>query len=84
MDAVQKQLDYWKKVVAEHEDQGLKVWGPDDFKAGERILPHGRPAVIEKVNPKTLRVKFDLEWMNALNIPKVPYDAQSQKCKDVA
>ena len=26
MDEVQEQLDYWKKVVAEHEDQGLKVW----------------------------------------------------------
>jgi hypothetical protein len=84
MDEVQEQLDYWKKVVAEHEDQGLKVWGPDDFKAGERILAHGRPAVIVKVNPKTLRVKFDLEWMNALDITKVPYDALSQKCKEVA
>jgi len=41
-------------------------------------------AVIVKVNPKTLRVKFDLEWMNALNITKVPYDALSQKCKEVA
>jgi hypothetical protein len=84
MDAVQEQLDYWKKVVAEHEDEGLKVWGPDDFKAGERILAHGRPAVIVKVNPKTLRVKFDLEWMNALDITKVPYDALSQECKEVA
>jgi len=84
MDEVQEQLDYWKKVVGEHEDQGLKVWGPDDFKAGERILAHGRPAVIVKVNPKTLKVKFDLEWMNALNITKVPYDALSQKCKEVA
>ena len=84
MDEVQEQLDYWKKVVAEHEDQGLKVWGPDDFKPGERIQAHGRPAVIVKVNPKTLRVKFDLEWMNALNITKVPYDALSQKCKEVA
>jgi hypothetical protein len=45
MDEVQEQLDYWKKVVAEH----------------ERILAHGRPAVIVKVNPKTLRVKFDLD-----------------------
>jgi hypothetical protein len=37
-----------------------------------------------KVNPKTLRVKFDLEWMNALDIIKVPYDTPSQKCKEVA
>jgi hypothetical protein len=39
-----------------------------------------------KVNPKTLRVKFDLEWMNALNaldITKVPYNALSQKCKEM-
>jgi hypothetical protein len=53
MDEVQEQLDYWKKIVAEHEEEGLKIWGPDDFKAGERILAHGRPAVIVKVNPKT-------------------------------
>jgi hypothetical protein len=50
----------------------------------QRILAHGRPAVIVKANPKTLRVKFDLEWMNALDITKVPYDALSQKCKEVA
>jgi len=59
-------------------------WGPDDFSVGQRIMAHGRPAVIEKVNPKTLRVKNDLEWMNALDITKVPYDALSQKCKEVA
>jgi hypothetical protein len=52
------------------------------MKAGERILAHGRPAVIVKVNPNTLSVKFDLEWMNALNITKVPYNALSQKCKE--
>jgi hypothetical protein len=75
MDKVQEQLDYWKKVVAEHEDQGLKVWCPDDFSVGQRILVHGLPALIVKVNPKTLRVKFDLEWMNSLSISKVPYDA---------
>jgi hypothetical protein len=81
MDEVQEQLDYWKKVVSEHEDEGLKVWGPDDFSVGQRILAHGRTAVIVKVNPKTLRVKFDLEWMNALNITKVPYDALSQSAR---
>jgi ribosomal silencing factor RsfS len=84
MDEVQEQLDYWKKVVAEHEDQGLKVWGPDDFEAGEWVLAQCRSAVILKVNPKTLRVKFNLEWMNALDITKVPYDALSQNCKEVA
>jgi hypothetical protein len=52
-DEVQEQLDYWKKVVAEHEDQSLKIWGPDDFSVGQRILAHGRPAVIVKVNFKT-------------------------------
>jgi hypothetical protein len=25
-----------------------------------------------------------LEWMNALNITKVPFDALSQKCREVA
>jgi hypothetical protein len=34
MDEVQEHLDYWKKVVAEHEDEGLKVWGPNDFRGG--------------------------------------------------
>jgi hypothetical protein len=65
-------------------ERSIAFWGPGDFEAGERILAHARMAVIMKVNPKNLRVKFDLEWMNALDITNVPYNALSQKCKDVA
>ena len=50
----------------------------------QRVLAHGRPAVIVKVNPKTLRVMFDLEWMNALNITKVPMRLWAPECKEVA
>jgi len=33
-----------------------RVWSQDDFEAGERILNRGRPAVMVKVYPKTLRM----------------------------
>jgi hypothetical protein len=81
MDRIEHEIDYWKKIVSEKEEKGLKVWKPEDFKVGERISALGRPATVEKVNKKTLKVKYDLEWMNHLDITKVPYDALSQKCK---
>jgi hypothetical protein len=32
MDEVPEQLDYWEKVVAEHDNQGLKVWSQASIK----------------------------------------------------
>lgn len=81
MARIEYEIAYWNKIVSEKEEKGLKVWKPEDFKVGERISANGRPATVEKVNKKTLKVKYDLDWMNALDITKVPYDALSQKCK---
>lgn len=81
MDRLDEEIAYWQKVVSEKSDKGLKVWKPEDFKVGERISANGRPAVIAKINKKTLVVKYDLDWMNALDITKVSYNTLSQKCK---
>lgn len=78
MERIEHEIAYWKKVVS---DMNLKVWGPDDFKIGERITALGHPATIQKVNKKTLRVKYDLDWMNHMTITQVPYDKLGQKCK---
>lgn len=84
MDRLDEEIAYWEKIVLEKADKGLKVWGPEDFQVGERISANGRAAVIEKINKKTIRVKYDLDWMNHLTITKVPYDTLSQKCKGEA
>ena len=79
-DAPQEQIDYWKSVVAK---SGHKVWSPSDFKKGDRVTIRGSKATVTKINQKTIQVKYDEEWINNLNVTKVPFDELSQACKEV-
>jgi hypothetical protein len=85
---IQEQIDYWKSIVKQkQEEEGLKVWGPSDFKRGEQIRARGARAVIKRINPKSVTVEYiepGKEWMNNLDILKVPYNELGQKCKEVA
>lgn len=79
-DAPQEQIDYWKSVVTK---SGHKVWSPNDFKKGDRVTIRGSKATVTKINQKTIQVKYDEEWINNLNVTKVPFDELSQACKEV-
>lgn len=78
MERIEKEIAYWKQKI---EESGVKVWQPADFKKGDRIIVRGSRATIEKVNQKTIKVKYDTEWMNNLDVTKVPFNELGQKCK---
>jgi len=82
---INEPLEYWKGIVKQHEDQGMKVWGREDFKVGDQIIACGARATVRRVNPKSLTVEYCKEknWMNALTVTKVPYEHLGQKCKEV-
>jgi len=81
MEKYEHEIAYWKKVIEEH---GGKVWTPKDFAKGDRVIVRGSKATIEKVNKKTIVVKYDTEWMNHLDVTKVPYDDLGPNAKTVA
>ena len=47
------QLGYWQQLV---EESGVKVWGPDDFQAGDVLAYKNGFDVVVRVNRKTLSV----------------------------
>lgn len=56
---VREEVAYWRAHLAKLEAEGAKVWTRDDFQVGDRVkTPH--LGTVERVNAKTLRVRFDL------------------------
>lgn len=73
-----EEIAYWKKVLAE---SGDKIWGPKDFRTGERIKTQWGTALVEKVNRKTLTVRFEAECLKGLEKGKIAYNNLLQDCK---
>jgi hypothetical protein len=63
------ELAYWRKVVADQEEDGAKVWGPADFRPGDRVRYWGGWREVLKVNAKSLTVPSGYSWDERL-----PYD----------
>ncbi|MFA6372728.1 MAG: DUF3560 domain-containing protein [Methanothrix sp.] len=56
MEKHEHEIAYWKKAIEEH---GGKVWAPEDFAKGDRVVVRGSKATIGSVNKKTITVKYD-------------------------
>ncbi|HEX7276275.1 MAG TPA: DUF3560 domain-containing protein [Acidimicrobiales bacterium] len=67
--AVADELAYWRAHLANLEAAGVKMWGPADFRKGDRV--NGSATVI-RVNAKTLTVHHDV-WPASFRHP-LPYD----------
>ncbi|GGZ23504.1 hypothetical protein GCM10010387_15870 [Streptomyces inusitatus] len=55
-----EEIEYWERVVAKAEAEGVKIWGPADFVAGDFVRTLGSWYEIERVNPKTLSIAWNL------------------------
>lgn len=54
-----EQVAYWREHLASLESDGVKIYGPADFKVGDRIQrPHH--GIVERVNAKSLTVRYDV------------------------
>ncbi|MEU7092994.1 ParB/RepB/Spo0J family partition protein [Kitasatospora aureofaciens] len=54
------ELGYWRKVVADAEAEGFKVWGPRDFVPGDYVCYTGTWHQVARVNPKSLSIAWNL------------------------
>ncbi|KPI33302.1 parB-like partition protein [Actinobacteria bacterium OV450] len=56
-----EEIDFWEKLIAKAEaEDGLKIWGPDDFAPRDFVLSRGDWYQIARVNPKTLSIAWNL------------------------
>jgi hypothetical protein len=52
----QEKIDYWK---GELEASGSKIWTPEDFKKGDRVIGKHGSALVIRVNAKSLTVDYE-------------------------
>lgn len=70
LDVCRDELAHWRNEWAALEAAGMKVWGPGNFRKGDRVRYRNRWATVDRVNAKTLTVRTDV----MPQIPsKVPY-----------
>lgn len=50
------EIGYWKALVEQAQAEGVKVWGPDDFKKNDYALVCGRWLQVVRVNAKSVTV----------------------------
>jgi hypothetical protein len=69
LDELDDQLTYWRKIVADQQADGAKVWGPADFRKGDEVLSWGGWRTVLRVNAKSLTVPSGYSWND-----RVSYD----------
>jgi hypothetical protein len=50
------EIGYWERIIKEAESEGVKLWGPGDFKAGDFVRSGSRLLEVLRVNKKTVTV----------------------------
>lgn len=82
MDRLDSEITYWKQSL---EENGAKVWTPEDFVKGDHIQTRFGSAEVLRVNKKSLKVKFleyeDDAWQQKADFSKIPYSELGQNCK---
>ncbi|MDW8804337.1 DUF3560 domain-containing protein [Streptomyces scabiei] len=54
------EITHWEGIVEKAKAEGVKVWGPDDFTAGDFVRTGGSWYEVIRVNPKTLSIAWNL------------------------
>ncbi|GAA2948466.1 ParB/RepB/Spo0J family partition protein [Kitasatospora cinereorecta] len=55
-----EEIKYWEEIVAKAEEEGVKIWRPDDFAPRDFVLYSGSWYQVSRVNPKTLSIAWNL------------------------
>ncbi|MFF4292123.1 DUF3560 domain-containing protein [Streptomyces vinaceus] len=55
-----EEIAYWQKLIKEAEENGVKIWGPDDFAPRDYVLSRGSWYQVGRVNPKSLSIAWNL------------------------
>ncbi|WP_328434553.1 DUF3560 domain-containing protein [Streptomyces sp. NBC_00425] len=57
---LREEIACWQKIVEQAKADGVKMWGPEDFAAGDYVLYLGSWYQVKRVNAKTLSVAWNL------------------------
>ncbi len=57
---LERDIAGWEEVVEKAKAEGVKVWTPDDFAAGDFVRTGGSWYEVIRVNPKTLSIAWNL------------------------
>ncbi|WP_433856691.1 DUF3560 domain-containing protein [Streptomyces kronopolitis] len=60
MRRLREEIEHWEAVVEKAKDDGVKLWGPDDFAPGDFAVVLGSWHQVARVNPKTLSIAWNL------------------------
>lgn len=61
---VDDEIAYWRRVLAEAENRGVKLWARDDFTKGDFVVTRYEVAVeVVRVNAKSLTVPWAHYWV---------------------
>ncbi|MEU5091029.1 DUF3560 domain-containing protein [Streptomyces sp. NPDC021356] len=55
-----EEIAHWEGIVEKAKAEGVKVWGPEDFTAGDFVRTGGSWHEVIRVNPKTLSIAWNL------------------------
>lgn len=57
------EIAYWRGVLAEAEQRGVKLWSRDDFTKGDFVIYHETAVEVIRVNAKTLTIPWGHYWV---------------------
>ncbi|MBT2453279.1 ParB/RepB/Spo0J family partition protein [Streptomyces sp. ISL-86] len=55
-----EEIEHWEQIVQKAKDEGVKIWGPEDFAARDFVLYSRSWYQVARVNPKTLSIAWNL------------------------
>jgi ParB/RepB/Spo0J family partition protein len=55
-----EEITYWEQIVQKAEEEGVKIWRPEDFAPRDYVLYSGSWYQVARVNPKTLSIAWNL------------------------
>lgn len=55
-----EEIAHWEEIVRKAQEEGVKIWGPDDFAPGDFVRYSNSWYQVARVNPKTLSIAWNL------------------------
>ncbi|MFJ5037971.1 ParB/RepB/Spo0J family partition protein [Streptomyces parvulus] len=57
---LREEIAHWEQIVQQAKEDGIKIWGPDDFAPGDYVRYSGSWYQVKRVNPETLSIAWNL------------------------
>ncbi|MFF4777641.1 DUF3560 domain-containing protein [Microtetraspora fusca] len=62
---IDDELGYWREVLAQAEQRGVKLWSKADFEKGDFVIYFGEAVEVVRANAKSVSIPWAHYWINA-------------------